>query len=90
MIKYSTITLQLPTGQTGTGLLHDESGNEITYWFTLTKQGTFGTIDYFSASQPMEAYLDAATNAEVIFLRSSTVGTGQAYATISGYLVDVP
>jgi hypothetical protein len=93
VIEHVSARAQGPVGQKyiaqiQANVVHTESPRGI-YWLVFFPQGTFSTIDVFTASQPMRVYADPG-NPPLLFVATRTGITGTAFveATISGYLVN--
>ncbi len=94
IIEHISARAQGPMGQKfiaqiQTNVTGSESPRGI-YWMVFAFQGTFSTIDVFTASQLMRVYADAGKT-PVLFVatRTSINGTAFVEATISGYLVNI-
>jgi hypothetical protein len=94
VIEHVSARAQGPIGQKyiaqiQANVLNTESPRGI-YWLVFFPQGTFSTIDVFTASHPMRVYADPG-NPPLLFVATRTGITGTAFveATISGYLVNV-
>jgi hypothetical protein len=91
VIEYVSARAQGPVGQKyiaqiQTNVTHTESPRGI-YWMVFSLQGTFSTIDVFTASQLMRVYAEPG-NPPLLFVATRTGINGTAFveATISGYL----
>jgi len=94
IIDYVSARAQGPAGQKfiaqlQTSVSKVESPRGI-YWLVFFPQGTFSTIDVFTASQPMHVFAEPGTP-PLMFVVTRTRVTGTAFveATISGHLVNL-
>jgi hypothetical protein len=94
VIEYISARAQGPIGQKyiaqiQTNVSHTESPRGI-YWMVFSFQGTFSTIDVFTASQLMQVYAEPG-NPPLLFVATRTGINGTAFveATISGYLENI-
>jgi len=93
VIEYVTGAYVIPSGEkitaTDLSLLQN---NSVTPVFGATFTGTdTGANDIFILSQLTRLYADAGTpSISIIGIRNSPSGTGQAFWTLSGYLVNLP
>jgi len=94
VIEHVSARAQGPLGQKfiaqlQTNVAHTESPRGI-YWLVFFPQGTFSTIDVFTASQPMHVYSEPG-NPPLLFVATRTAINGTAFveATISGFLVNM-
>jgi hypothetical protein len=94
VIEYVSARAQGPAGQKfiaqiQTSVTKAENPCGV-YWLVFFPQGTFSTIDVYTASQPMHIYADPATPpALFVVTRTGITGTAFVEATISGYLVNI-
>jgi hypothetical protein len=93
VIEYVSARAQGPAGQKfiaqiQTSVTKAESPRGV-YWLVFFPQGTFSTIDVYTASQPMRIFADPSTPpALFVATRTGITGTAFVEATISGYLVN--
>jgi hypothetical protein len=94
VIEHVSARAQGPVGQKfiaqiQTTVSNTESPRGI-YWVVFYPQGTFSTIDVFTASQPMHVYSEPS-NPPMMFVATRTAINGTAFveATISGFLVNL-
>jgi hypothetical protein len=94
VVEYVSARAQGPAGQKfiaqlQTNVSHAESPRGI-YWLVFYPQGTFSSIDVYTAGQPMRVCAEPG-NPPVLFVATRTNITGTAFveATISGYLTNL-
>jgi len=94
VIDYVSARAQGPAGQKfiaqlQTNVARTESPRGI-YWLVFFPQGTFSTIDVYTASQPMHVFAEPGTP-PLMFVVTRTRVTGTAFveATISGHLTNL-
>ena len=83
VIEYVSVRASLPVGQ------RIVSASVVGNFFPVTFQGSNGISDTSVGGQLVRAYADAGGTPTVFLIRSSSIGTGVAIASISGYLIDV-
>ncbi len=94
VIEHVSARAQGPAGQKfiaqiQTNVAHTDSPRGI-YWLVFFPQGTFSTIDVFTASQPMRVYSEPGNPPMmVVATRTAINGTAFVEATISGFLVNL-
>jgi hypothetical protein len=94
VIEQVSARAQGPAGQKfiaqiQTNMTKTESPRGI-FWLVFFPQGTFSTIDVYTANQPMHVYTEPG-NPPLIFVATRTAVNGTAFveATISGFLVNL-
>ncbi|HEX4587447.1 MAG TPA: hypothetical protein VH185_05705 [Mycobacterium sp.] len=96
VIEHVSVRAELPPGQKArASILVSLKGSRVSHSLVMVSQGTVigqpTNRAAFFASQPMRLYTDAGQGAwGVTVERDAAVGLGVAYASISGYFVDVP
>ena len=94
VIEHVSARAQGPAGQKfiaqiQTNVSHTDSPRGI-YWLVFFPQGTFSTIDVFTASQPMRVYSEPGNPPMMLVAtRTGISGTAFVEATISGFLVNL-
>ena len=95
VIEHVSVRAELPPGQTArASIVVSLEGQPVSHWLVMVGQGTvIGTPTnraVFVASQTTRLYADPGGGWGVNTERDSDVGGGVAYASISGYFVDLP
>lgn len=95
VIEHVAVRAELPLGQTArASIVVSVQDQPIEHWLVMVGQGiVMGTPTHravFVASQPLRLYEDPGGGWGVNMERDSDVGGGVAYASISGYFVDLP
>ncbi len=93
VIEQVSVSLRLPSGEFAFSLVVATSlgGGTIAHSLLPTKLGTFGSLEFFTASQPVRIYADPGTDVIAEACRpSSGETTGIFTGSISGYLVPIP
>ena len=93
VIEHVSVRAELPPGQTARAtIVVSLNGEAATHYLVMVGQGTVISQPtnraVFVASQEMRLYVDAATGPGVNVERDNANEPGNAYASISGYLVD--
>jgi hypothetical protein len=94
VIEYVSARAQGPAGQRfiaqlQTNVAKAENPRGI-FWLVFFPQGTFSSVDVYTASQPMHIYSEPG-NLPLLFVATRTGITGSAFveATISGHLINI-
>jgi hypothetical protein len=95
IIEFISARAQGPAGQKfiaqiQTSVARTESPRGI-YWLVFFPQGSFSTIDVFTASQPTHIFAEPGyPPVQFVTTRTSLTGTAFVEATITGHLVTMP
>jgi hypothetical protein len=93
VIEYVSLFADLPTGNTLLELVVSTflGASSIEHYFSPRLQGTQGMIDIYLIGQQTRLYADpGSAKVSFVAIRTASIMTGQAGATISGYVVGVP